>query len=107
MTIKKIIEQTDKLKPNTFDFDVKLLWINQVYSKIQSEILCVPVESQKLFEGEDEEIIIPFSYLSVYIYYLLAMIDMLRGEYEKYKMSADAYNREMSNYAKYVQRGAK
>ena len=107
MTIKKIIEHVDKLKPKTFDFETKLLWINEVSSKIQSGIFLASSDEIKLFEGEDEEIVIPFAYISVYIYYIFAMIDMLRGEYEKYKLSSDAYNKEMSGYAKYIARGGK
>lgn len=107
MTIKKLIENTDKLKPNTFDFDAKLLWINQVYSKIQTEILKVASDGAMLYASEDEEINIPFAYISIYINYIFAMMDMLRGEYDKYKLSSEAYNKEMSNYAKYIARGGK
>ena len=107
MTIKNLIEHIDKVKPNTFDFDTKLTWINGVHSKIQTGIFCVPSDEIKLFSAEDEEINIPFAYLSVYIYYIFAMIDMLRGEYEKYKIFSDAYNKEMSGYAKYIARGGK
>ena len=107
MTVKKLIEYVDKVKPNTFDIETKLTWINGVYSKIQASIWGLPSEDIKLFWGEDEEISIPYAYVDVYIYYIFAMIDMLRGEYDKYKMSKEEYNSEMSGYAKYIARGGK
>ena len=107
MTVKELIDHVDKIRPNKFDFETKLLWINQVEAKCQSEILRVSVQSIKLLEGEDDTLTVPFAYIAAYVYYVMAMMDIFGGEFEKYNLSSAAYNAEIKNYAKWVARGAK
>ena len=105
MTVKAIIDHIDKIKPNTFDTEAKMFWLNEVEGKISAELFLKSENEIKKLTGEDDELSALQCYSSVYIYYVIAMMDFLCGEFEKYNASSAAYNKAMSDYAKYVIRG--
>lgn len=107
MTVKQIIEYTDKLKPNSFDFDIKLVWINQVEGMVQSEIMKTPIDKIEMMTGEDDVLSVGHPYSQIYSFYIISMIDFFSGDFVKYQNSSAAYNDAMKTYSKYVLRGAK
>ena len=107
MTVKEIIEYTDKLKPNSFDFETKLSWINFVEGMLQSEILNVPLDKIKVLSNANDTLLIPHPYSQAYSFYIASMIDFFTGDFAKYENSSAAYNDAMKLYAKCVLRGAK
>ncbi len=107
MTVKEIIDYTDKLKPNSFDFETKLVWINQVEGMVQSEIMKTPIEEISLASDEYDALSVKHPYSQIYSLYIISMIDFFSGDFVKYQNSSAAYNDAMRLYAKYVLRGAK
>ena len=107
MTVKEIIEYTDKLRPNTHDAATKLAWINHVEGMVQSEIMNTPIDSVRQLFSENDTVSVKHPYSQVYSYYIIAMIDFFSGDIQRYKNSAEAYNDAMKTYAKYVARGGK
>lgn len=107
MTVKNIINHIDKIKPNTFDFETKLLWLSEVDSRAQIEIHGKDLSDVAVPSGENYNLLIPDAYAEAYVYYILAMIDFLCGEFDRYSASSRAYNKVISDYAKYVIRGGK
>ena len=107
MTVKEMIEYTDRLKPNSFNFEVKLSWINQVEGMLQSEILNVPLDKIKVLSNASDTLLIPHPYSQAYSFYVASMIDFFSGDFAKYENSSAAYNDVMKLYAKYILRGAK
>ena len=107
MTVKEMIEYTDKLKPNSFDFEIKLSWINQVEGMLQSEILKMPLDKIKVLSNENDTLSIMHPYSQAYNFYIASMIDFFSGDFAKYENSSAAYNDVMKRYAKYLLRGVK
>ncbi len=107
MTVKEIIEYTDKLKPNSFENDIKLSWINQVEGMVQSEINKAPLESIRILESENDTVSVKHPYSQIYSFYIVSMIDFFSGNFTGYENSSAVYNDAMKLYAKYVSRGAK
>ena len=107
MTVKEIIEYTDKLKPNSFDAETKLVWINQVEGMVQSEINKTPLEQIKMLISEDDTLTVKHPYSQVYSFYIISMIDFFSGDFVKYQNSSAVYNDAMKLYAKYILRGVK
>ena len=105
MTVKNIIDHVDKIKPNTFDFETKLKWIADVEGRVRVEILKEGVEDVIPPMLESDELLIPYMYADVYVYYIIAMIDFLCGDFEKYYASSKAYNKATSDYARLKIRG--
>lgn len=107
MTVKKILELFEKLRPNSFDFDTKLMWLDEVEGLVQSEIFGVSIDEIKHLEGEDDILRVPHPYARLYFFYLSSMIDFFSGNFEKYQASSLAYNDAVKLYAKFVVRGGK
>ena len=107
MTVEQIIEYTDTLKPNTFDFTTKLFWVNQVDGIIQTEILKVPIDNVRLLSSSYDKLSVKHPYSQIYSFYIASMIDFFSGDFDKYQNSSAAYNDAMKLYAKYISRGAK
>lgn len=105
MTVKEIIEYTDKVRPNGFDLDTKLFWIDQVEGIIQSEIFRIPLESIKRVKGEGDTLSVPHPYAQIYSLYIISMIELFLGDAAKYEVSAKAYNLALKSYAKLIARG--
>lgn len=107
MTVKEIIEYTDKLKPNSFDFETKLVWINQVEGMVQTEIRGVPIDKIRTLATEDDVLSVQHPYAQIYSFYIISMIDFFSGDFVKYQNSSAAYNDAMRLYSRYIVRGAK
>ena len=105
MTVKEIIEYTDKLRPNGFDNEMKMHWIDQVEGLIQSEIFRIPLEEIKSIKGEGDTLIVKHPYSSVYSLYIISMLDLFSGDATRYSNSSKAYNLALKSYAKLVARG--
>ena len=107
MTVKEIIDYTDKLKPNSFDLETKLVWINQVEGMILSEINKIPLDKIEVLTDTSEQLSVPHPYCQIYSFYIISMIDFFSGDFIKYQNSSAAYNDAVRVYAKHVLRGGK
>lgn len=101
MTISKIIEHFDKLRPNPFSTEDKIYWLSQLDGKVANEIFrseFVP------YKGETEELLIKEPYTDIYIFYLSAMSDFFSRDYGEYNNSASMYSSLFEKYKKDVKR---
>lgn len=105
MTVKDIIDHVDNVKPNSYDLETKLLWLNEVEGRCLTDVHKKEVTDLNLLKSDTDELVIPYMFATAYIYYIIAMIDFLCGEFDKYRASSSAYNKVMSDYAKFVIRG--
>ena len=105
MTVKEIIEYTDKVRPNDFDQTIKLDWINQVDGIVQAEIMKIPPEKIRRLTVNTDTLSVKHPYCEMYSLYVIAMLHLFTGNTEGYESFSKAYNDAMSRYAKYVARG--
>ena len=91
MTVSQAIDRTDRLKPNSYAYADKLVWLSQLDGTLRREI----IDSH---EGGTEERFIPYTedkdpdrvllaeapYDEMYIHYLSAQIDYFNGEFERF-----------------------
>ncbi len=105
MTVKEIIDYIDKLRPNSFDFATKLIWINEVEGMVQSEIMKRPLDKISVLVDKNDYVSVKHPYTQMYGFYLVSMIDFFSGDYVKFQNSSAAYNDALKLYAKYVARG--
>ena len=103
MTIQKLIEYTDKIKPNAYTEDIKLHWINEVEGFIQAEIMRKKLSEIQVYTSASSttSLTVPEPYTCIYFYYLASMIDFANGDFEKYKSSSAAYNNAFLSYSKF------
>ena len=104
MTIKQIIDLVDKMKPNAFMPDVKMMWLNEVEGYVQTYIHLTDIEDIVVYDyntDADKELLVPPPHNGVYWTFLTAMIDYANGEYNKYQNTITLYNNNMQEYQRW------
>ena len=109
MTIQAALDMADQLKPNMMLESIKIRFISEIEGKIHKEILmkhehddedetCPTYDSDT---SRDTELLVPAPYDMVYVYWLLAQIDHMNMEMDKYNndraLFENAY-REFNDY---------
>lgn len=106
MTFKQIIEYTDAVCPSAYDSDTKLLWLSEAEAAVRCEMHGEAVGGEADISLEDEASV-PNEYCRLYAYYIFAMTDYLNRDLERYRLSAELYERAAELYAKYCMRTKK
>lgn len=104
MTLKEIIDYVDLLRPNDYPPRTKTIWLNEVESMIQSEVLLfapADIVSYEYPEDSNCELLIDKPYLKVYYSYLMAMIAMANGEYDRYENEIALFNSFYTSFCKW------
>ena len=101
MTPNKVIEIVDGIKPNSYDEEMKLRWINELDGTVKRLVIqdkeFIPYEYP---EDMDRELLIPAPFDSLYSLYLQAMIDYQNKEYGNYNNFASMFETRFSDYKK-------
>lgn len=106
MTPNKAIEYIDGIRPNVYDEEVKLRWIDNVDGMVKKLVFghkkIVPYAYP---DDMDTELLIKEPFDDVYSFYLESMIDYYNREYGNYNNSAAMFESRFSEYKKAVIRG--
>ena len=104
MTLKEIIDHVDLLRPNDFPPQTKTIWLNEVEAMIQSEVLLfapADIVSYDYAADSNAELLIGKPYEKVYYSYLMAMIAMANGEYDRYQNEIALFNSFYTSFCKW------
>ena len=111
MTIIEAINQTDAIKPNSFEQIEKIKWLSELDGRVKKEIIDTHEGAESVvFSGYndttslDTELLVPAPYDEVYLLWLEARIDYANNEYGKYNNSRAMYNNAYNTYWKYYNR---
>ena len=102
MTIQELFAYVDNIKPNVFDEQTKIVWLNEIEARVQEEILLRWRGERTLYRWpEDKEAspILDPPEDAVYRHWLEAQIDYSNGEYSKYQATAARFNQAWSDFA--------
>ena len=106
MTIGKIIEEADALRENAFDREQKLKWLSRVEESLYEKIIRTHQEDEQAAylpitadSPDTQTLMLPDRYGEVYLYYLLAQMDLHNGEYTRYNNSSALYNSAWLDFA--------
>ncbi len=95
MRIGDVISYVDRIKPNAFDTADKLLWLNEVEGLVQTEIMLLAVDDMVEYTPETDlstELLLRTPHDKIYRSYLVAMIDLANGEYDRYANTVEVFN---------------
>ena len=132
MTPEKAIQLADKMKPNMMSEDVKYQFLNEIEGKVFYEIIMThendenaecphydpPAEAEDEEETESEEeteeteetedepaeMLAQAPYDMLYVYWLMAQIDHLNMEMDKYNNDRGLFENAWGNFADYWNR---
>ena len=96
MTISAAIAACDRMRPNTFAYGEKEAWLRELEARIREEIVRTHEGAEAFLAGraqEGEDALLASSpHESLYLFYLLARIDLMNGETARYNESAALFN---------------
>ena len=101
MIAEEIIFQADSQLPNEQSHEVKMGWLRAVEGRIQTDIYKMKAEDVKLPEGGDDTLTLPDSHAGVYLFYILSMLEMTRGNYAAFATLDERFEAALSAYARY------
>ena len=109
ITIRKIIERVDRVKPNAFSIETKLGWIAELDGKIALDVLLLDRSELSQFNYEyqealDKEPLVSFPHDAIYDKWLIAQIDAACEEWERYANDIEVYNSYFKNYVRWIAR---
>ena len=112
MTIAEALAGIDALKPNQFTEAQKLGWLNELDGMVRIELVQTHEQpaGQPDWEPYDSdtpqttELLVPFPYDQIYLYWLAAKIDYFNLEYDKYANDSQLYNNAYQTYSDYYTR---
>ena len=111
MTLNEIITTVNELKPNQFEDELMLEWLNTVEGKAMNEVFCMREADERIeqlnykkYDKRTEmgrELLIPEPYTDLYKYYLFAMIDLTNEETDRYTNSMLMFNNSWQEFTNY------
>lgn len=112
MTIQQAMDRADAMKPNMMLEPVKISFLSEIEGKIHEEIIMThehTAEEETLpvyDENTDRstEMIVPAPYDMLYVYWLMAQIDHLNQEMDKYNNDRSLFEDAWGNFADYWNR---
>ncbi len=106
MTIRQAIGRFDTVLPNELDYAQKLTWLSELDGIVYEDILSFYKEAPPTaFTGYilatpgDTPLLVPFPYDKIYIEYLTAMAELVRGNTERYNNAAMLYANTFDAFA--------
>lgn len=106
MTMNKVIEELDALKPNVVPDETKMKWIANLDGLISVQVhMDTEPISYTLPDDADNELLVGAPYDDIYVLYCSAMVDFYNREYNNYNFSVLLFNERLDAYkAYYIQR---
>lgn len=112
MKVEDVLSQVDELKPNAYEDEMKISWLNALEKKIFNSV----VSNYEQTEDENyeytplteqntgEELIAPDEYAGVYVFYLMGKIDFFNQDTDLYMNDAAMFNQAFQELADYWSR---
>ena len=103
MTISAAIAACDRMRPNTFAYGEKEAWLRELEARIRGEIVRAHGGAEAFLAGRAQEgedaLLAPSPHESLYLFYLLARIDLMNGETARYNESAALFNAQYDAFS--------
>ena len=112
MTVSEAITRIDQLKPNQFSTEQKTEWLSRLDGMIMQELIRTHEQAEEPapFTGYDAEedtgteLLVPFPYDDIYLFWLASQVDLYNLEYDKYANDSQLYNNAYQTYSDYYTR---
>ena len=104
MTIRQAMDRADGLRPNTVPEAEKRLWLAQLDGAMRRQIhakheAAEDVSGADQSQADDTVLLAEEPYAGVYLYWLMAQMDLAQGELTRYNNDMMLYNLSLTEYA--------
>lgn len=111
MTIQQAIERANEMRMgNSSTDDVKIRWLSELDGMIYNDVIKRHKGNESMtmpeytIENTNKELIAEAPHDVLYVYYLMAQIDLAASEINKYNASVSLYNTALGNYKNWYRR---
>lgn len=107
MKVSEAIEQVKKQKPNAYDEEQLLQFLNEIERMVQSEVFKLKADEMVTYDFEsnsENELLISMPYDIVYVSYILARVDFINQDYANYNNMIAIFNDQYDEYKRYYRR---
>lgn len=112
MTIQQAMDKADRMKPNMMPAEDKIGFLSEIEGKIHEEIIMThehtaEEETRPEYDSDTDlttEMLVPAPYDMIYVYWLMAQIDHLNQEMDKYNNDRSLFEDAWGNFADYWNR---
>lgn len=111
MTINEVLDEVDRIaKNNSIDRNQKIKWLDRLDRSIFNDLLQYKKDNIETFDGydvdddEDTELLAVEPYDELYVYYVLAQINLIQQEIDFYNNNYAIYEDKYRNYRDFINR---
>ncbi|WP_288887466.1 hypothetical protein [uncultured Eubacterium sp.] len=111
MTINEVLDEVDRIaKNNSIDRNQKIKWLDRLDRSIFNDLLQYKKDNIENFDGynvdddEDTELLAVAPYDELYVYYVLAQINLIQQEIDFYNNNYAMYEDKYRNYRNFINR---
>lgn len=111
MTINEVLDEVDRIaKNNSIDRNQKIKWLDRLDRSIFNDLLQYKKDNIETFDGydvdddEDTELLAVAPYDELYVYYVLAQINLIQQEVKYYNNNIAVYEEKYRNYRNFINR---
>lgn len=111
MTINEVLDEVDRIaKNNSIDRNQKIKWLDRLDRSIFNDLLQYKKDNVETFDGydddsdEDTELLVCKPYDELYVYYVLAQINLIQQEIDFYNNNYAMYEDKYRNYRDFINR---
>ena len=111
MTINEVLDEVDRIaKNNSIDRNQKIKWLDRLDRSIFNDLLQYKEDNIEEFDGytdkidEDTELLVCKPYDELYVYYVLAQINLIQQEIDFYNNNYAMYEDKYRNYRNFINR---
>lgn len=111
MTINEVLDEVDRIaKNNSIDRNQKIKWLDRLDRNIFNDLLQYKEDNIEEFDGytdeidEDTELLVCKPYDELYVYYILAQINLVQQEVKYYNNNIAVYEDTYRNYRNFINR---
>ena len=108
MTLREIIDKVNAFKSHSVSTDILAGWLNELDATLKNELFDVyepgvtpEIKPYKAWEDLDRELLVPYPYCELYVYYLLQQIYSFTDETTQYNNFSELYNTLLYNFKTY------
>lgn len=111
MTINEVLDEVDRIaKNNSIDRNQKIKWLDRLDKSIFNDLLQYKKDNVESFDGytsetdEDTVLLAVAPYDELYVYYVLAQINLIQQEIDFYNNNYAMYEDKYRNYRDFINR---
>lgn len=104
MTVQEVLDLIEEVKPNAYEINAKIAWLNECESNLAMRTSGSQIRKIRYPDDAGRELMAPLAFEKIYVEYLSAKIDYQDQQYQAYQNSMAVYNATETEYLKWWER---